>query len=107
GGLVTTLAGSPGVRGFSNGMGASALFELPEGVSVDTSGNLYVADSLSNCIRKVTSGGMVSTWAGGGAGYVVSGIPKLGSANGSLTASSFYLPEGVAVDSSGDIYVAD
>jgi streptogramin lyase len=97
-GVVTTLAGSPGVLGSANGMGASASFNYPMGVAVDASGNVYVADTDNNLIRKITPERMVTTLAG-------SGLP--GSENGKGIAASFAWPSGVATDSSGNIYVAD
>jgi len=98
GGVVTTLAGSAGVTGATNGTGTSATFSYPDGVSVDIFGNVYVTDSWNQLIRKITPGGVVSTLAGSGA---------YGSTNGSLTSSSFAYPSGLAVDTSGHVYVAD
>jgi len=97
GGVVTTLAGS-GNEGSANGTGTAASFGAPYGVAVDGSGNVYVADNLSNLIRKITAAGVVTTLAGSG---------SAGAANGTGTAASFYTPSGVAVDGSGNVYVAD
>jgi streptogramin lyase len=96
-GMVTTLAGS-GVDSLANGTGAAASFSFPVGVAVDASYNVYVADLGNEEIRKITPNGVVTTFAGSGAA---------GSANGSGTAVSFSLPTGVAVDASGNVYVAD
>ncbi len=97
--VVTTLAGTPLVMGTANGTGSAALFNGPAGVAVDGSGNIYVADSTNNTIRKVTSKGVVTTLAG---------APLVGgSANGTAGAARFYDPTGVAVDGSGNVYVAD
>jgi len=96
-GVVTTLAGS-GSIGSANGTGTSASFYNPYGVAVDGSGNVYVADIDNHLIRKITSAGVVTTLAGSG---------SIGSANGTGTSSSFYLPSGVAVDGSGNVYVSD
>jgi len=96
-GMVSTIAGS-GAEGSSDGIGAAASFYNPTGVAVDASGNVYIADTKNNKIRKITLGGIVSTFAG-------SGIQ--GSADGSGTAAQFYGPQGVAVDASGNVYVAD
>lgn len=95
--VVMTLAGG-GVCCGMNGTGTSASFYLPLGVAVDTSGNLYVADSADNLIREITSGAVVSTLAGSG---------SIGTANGAANSASFDFPTGVAVDSSGNVYVAD
>jgi mucin-19 len=96
-GIVTTLAGNP-QAGSTNGMGTAASFNAPTGVAVDGSGNVYVADSKNNLIRKINSAGAVSTLAGSGSS---------GSTNGMGTAASFNNPTGVAVDISGNVYVAD
>jgi hypothetical protein len=99
GGVVTTLAGSSGQAGSSDGSGSGAHFLYPYAVAVDASGNVYVADSGNNNIRKVTAGGSVSTLAGA-AGFA-------GSADGSGTAALFNMPQGIAVDALGNVYVAD
>jgi sugar lactone lactonase YvrE len=99
GGVVSTLAGSVGNSGSSDGTGSAAKFNGPSGVSVDGSGNIYVADNGNCSIRKVTPGGVVSTLAG------LAG--SLGSSNGSGSAARFFYPTSVAVDSSGNVYVAD
>jgi sugar lactone lactonase YvrE len=96
-GTVTTLAGS-GSPGSADGAGTSASFRGPNGLAVDSSGNVYVADSGNNTIRKITSSGIVTTLAGSA---------SLGSADGTGTAASFNSPAGVALDASGNLYVAD
>ena len=95
--VVTTLAGS-GIGGILNGAGATAEFHSPSGVAADVSGNIYIADTYNNMIRKITPAGIVSTLAG----YVYTGY-----LDGSGTNARFYYPRGVAVDASGNIYVAD
>lgn len=97
GGIVTTLAGS-GAAGYADGTGTAAQFNYPMSVAVDASGDVYVADTLNNRIRKITSGGTVTTFAG-------SGSPSF--ADGTGTAAGFNSPYSVAVDASGNIYVAD
>lgn len=96
-GVVTTLAGS-GSAGSVDGTGTAASFKYAAGIAVDSSGNVYVADSNNHKIRKITSAGVVTTFAGTGSS---------GSANGTGTAASFNNPAGVATDSYGNIYVAD
>jgi len=96
-GVVTTLAGS-GTFGFADGAGATAQFRTPNGVAVDASGNVYVADVNNHRIRKITPAGVVSTFAGSG---------ERGSANGTGTAAQFDYPRDVATDASGNVYVAD
>jgi sugar lactone lactonase YvrE len=98
GGVVSTLAGS-GSWGSTDGTGTAASFSGVVGVAVDTSGNVYAADQGNQCIRKITSDGVVSTLAG------QAGVT--GSINSTGSAASFNQPEGVAVDSSGNVYVAD
>jgi sugar lactone lactonase YvrE len=63
-GMVSTLAGAPGIVGSQDGIGAAARFVSPSAIAVDGRGNLYVADSGDNTIRKVTSNGVVTTLAG-------------------------------------------
>lgn len=96
-GQVSTFAGS-GQPGRGDGTGAAASFSSPFGIAIDANGNLYVADSGNNLIRKITPGGAVTTIAGSG---------SRGANDGSGSAASFNTPAGIAVDKSGNIYVAD
>lgn len=96
-GVVTTLAGS-GTVGYADGTGTAAKFALPAGIAVDGNGNLYVSDWAGLRIRKITSAGVVTTVAGSG---------TAGSSDGTGSAAQFNGPMGVAVDASGNIYVAD
>src|SRR5687767_11782958 len=64
---ISTLAGSPLQAGFMDATGAAARFSNPTGVAVDSAGTVYVADAVNNRIRKVTTGGVVTTVAGSGA----------------------------------------
>ena len=94
-GVVTTFAGSS--VGSNDGTGTAAKFNSPTGVAVDSSGNIYVADQSNYRIRKISSAGVVTTFAGS----------SVGSNDGTGTAAKFDFPRGVAVDSSGYVYVAD
>ncbi|MDD2699058.1 MAG: BspA family leucine-rich repeat surface protein, partial [Arcobacteraceae bacterium] len=96
-GNVTTLAGN-GISGFADGSSTTAQFKHPNGIAVDNSGNVFVADELDHKIRKITPNGDVTTLAGSG----ISGF-----ADGSSTTAQFNHPRGVAVDSSGNVFVAD
>lgn len=98
-GVVTTLAGTAGLQGYTDGTGAAARFNEPFAIVVDNStGNLFVADTSNNAIRKITPAGVVTTFAGGGAA---------GSTDGTGTAARLNEPRGLAIDSSGSLYVAD
>jgi sugar lactone lactonase YvrE len=98
-GLVTTLAGLAGSFGSADGKGSVARFADPEGIAVDSAGNVYIADSLNNTIRKMTPAGDVTTLAGlAGDGA--------GSTDGTGSVARFTFPYGVAVDGAGNVYVA-
>jgi hypothetical protein len=98
-GNVTTFAGTAGVRGSVDGNGPAARFNQPTGIAADTGGNLFVADTLNQVIRKISPNGAVSTLAG------LTGVS--GSADGTGADALFNNPLGVAVDSLGNIYVSD
>ena len=100
-GIITTVAGN-GTQGYSGDGGAATSAELsfPYGVPVDASGNIYIADSFNNRIRKVSPNGIITTVAGNGTqGYSRDG--------GAATSAELGQPFGVAVDGSGNIYIAD
>ena len=97
--IVATLAGQPGVAGAANGTGGGAAFAEPQGVAVDAAGNLYVADTSNDTIRKITPGGAVTTLAG------QPGVA--GAQDGVGSGARFDGPTGIAVDPGGNLYVAD
>jgi murein DD-endopeptidase MepM/ murein hydrolase activator NlpD len=95
-GQVSTLAG--GAEGFKDRAGKEAAFNSPSALAVDADGNLYVADTGNNAIRKITPAGQVSTLAGDGiAGF----------RDGQAAEARFNGPVGVAVDAQGNVYIAD
>ena len=96
--MVSTIAGN-GTQGYINGVGTAAEFALPSGIAIDSSGNIYVADTFNQRIRKITPDGTVSLFAGNGTqGYV----------QGSPTTAEFTYPSGnMVLDTSGNLYVAD
>ncbi len=96
-GTVSTFAGT-GTAGAVNGPASSATFNGPVGLTIDKSGNLFVVDYNNLLIRKISKDGIVSTYAGSG---------QNGSTNGAAATASFNNPTGVAVDSLGNVYVAD
>jgi sugar lactone lactonase YvrE len=98
-GNVSTLAGLAGNFGTNDSFGASARFYGPQAVAANSVGQLFVADSANSTIRKITSGGSVTTFAG------AAGVSN--SFDGTGSNAQFYHPEGVATDAAGNVYVAD
>ena len=100
-GIITTVAGN-GERGYGGDGGAATAAQLssPWDVTVDGSGNLYIVDTGNNRIRKVDADGIITTVAG-------NGERDFGGDGGSATAAKLHWPRGVAVDGSGNIYIAD
>jgi sugar lactone lactonase YvrE len=99
GGVVSTLAGQPGVAGSADGATSNARFNGPRGVVVDGGGNLYLADCGNRTIRKITSAGVVVTIGG------LTG--NAGNADGTGAAARFNGPDFLVLDSQGNIYVCD
>ena len=100
-GVITTVAGD-GTWGSGGDGGAAVAAQLgfPAGVALDGAGNLYIADWLNHRIRKVDSAGTITTVAG-------DGTEGSGGDGGPATAAQLNLPEGVAVDGAGNLYIAD
>ena len=100
GGIITTVAGN-GAAGFSGdgGSATAAQMDSPRGIALDHAGNLYIADYPNFRIRKV-SGGTINTVAG-------NGVPCYRGDNGPATSAQVYYPRGVAVDSAGNVHIAD
>ncbi len=100
-GLVTPFAGT-GSRGYSgdNGPAISAQLNQPNGLAVDSAGNVYIADTANERIRKVDTNGIITTIAGNGK----NDYPGDGRA---ATSASFNDPVGIALDSAGNLYIAD
>ena len=94
-----TLAGQALIAGSNDGTGSGALFNYPDGLALDSAGNLYIVDQYNFTIRKMTPSGTVTTLAG------LAGVS--GSADGTGNAARFNHPWGVAVDNAGNLYVAD
>jgi sugar lactone lactonase YvrE len=99
--IITTVAGNGEYFYYGDGgQATNAEFEYPEGVAFDASGNLFIADTYNNRIRKVGTNGIITTVAGNGtAAYSGDG--------GLATSASLYYPSGMAVDASGNLFIAD
>ena len=96
---VTTLAGQPQVSGAANGTGTNVLFNDPAAMVADTNGNIFVADSRNDAIRKIATNGVVTTFAGQ--------LGIAGAANATGTNAQFNAPSGLAWDASGNLLVSD
>jgi sugar lactone lactonase YvrE len=95
--MVSTLAGKAGACGSTDASGAAARFLLPIGITVDSSGNVYLTDYYA--IRRITPAGVVSTFTGS--------VEAIGYSDGVGAAAGFNSPSGIATDSAGNVYVAD
>ena len=100
-GIITTIAGT-GQKGFAGdaGLATNAQLEQPAGVAVDAAGNIYIADSVNQRIRKVGLDGIITTVAG-------TGMVAFGGDGGPAVDASLNFPEGVTVDGSGNLFIAD
>ncbi len=98
-GSVTTVAGLAGVAGHVDELGALARFFGPTGLVASADGTLYVSEVGSHTLRKITAAGAVSTYAG------ISNV--FGAVNGPSDSSTFYAPQGLALDAAGTLYVGD
>jgi len=96
-GRISNIAGNGG-RGSQNGPGNTSSFYLPGGIARDGKGNIYVADTYNNLIRKIRPDGLVTRFAG---------KPAKGADNGKGPEASFFHPVGLALDPQGNLYVAD
>jgi sugar lactone lactonase YvrE len=97
GGTSSIFAGN-GTKGSMDGQGTSASFNDPLDLGIDGSGNIFITDLISDKIRKLTPGGLVTTVAGNG---------SKGASNGPAAQASFFAPDGVAADKSGNLYISD
>ena len=94
---MTTYAGS-GVMGYLDGTVSAAYFQYPNGMAVDTLSNVYVADTNNHRIRKISSGGFVTTFVGSGAAWFADGVG---------TAAAINNPYNIAIDLLSNMYLAD
>jgi len=98
-GVVSTLAGTAGQSGSANGTGSNARFYHPQGITVGSAGNVYVADTANNTIRMITPAGAVTTLAGAAG--------QSGNTDATGGNARFNHPQAITVDGRGNLYVAD
>jgi sugar lactone lactonase YvrE len=96
---LVLVAGHNPENGVVNGTGAAAFLDSPSGIAIDNAGNIYLPETHSQLIRKITPQGVVSSYAGSSSLYPTS--------NGTVSTVTLYYPEAVAVDASGNLYIAD
>lgn len=100
-GTLTVVAGATGGSGYADGVGSEARFYYPQGVAVDSQGNVFVADTSNRVIRKISTSGMVTTFAGSVRPQFTPPTDGFG------TAARFVFPLGLAIDANDNLYVAD
>ncbi len=102
GGTISTFAGVE-IAGYGgdNGAATSAQLTQPTGLAVDSSGNIYISDTNNNLVRKVSTSGIISTFAG------TPGTQGYGGDGGGATGAFLFKPAGLAFDSAGNLYIAD
>src|SRR6202034_328104 len=100
-GTITTVAGT-GVQGYTGdgGPAISATLGRPVAVTVDGAGNLYYVDSVNQCVRRIDTNGIISTVVG-------NGMQAFAGDGGPAISASLAFPLGIALDSNGNMYVAD
>lgn len=101
-GLITRIAGASLLAGYAGdgGPATRAYFNQPQSLALDPSGNLFVADSGNHVIRKISPDGIITTVAG-------TGVPGRSGDGGPATQAALYYPRAVALDGSGNLYIAD
>ncbi|MGA2716202.1 MAG: hypothetical protein ABSG41_24145 [Bryobacteraceae bacterium] len=108
GGVINTIAGdlTPGFQG-DNGPGNQAQIRYVRGLAVDAAGNLYIADTSNNRIRKVSPGGTIAAPTGTISTFAGNGTPGYAGDGGTAVNAELNSPAGLAVDSAGNVYIAD
>jgi DNA-binding beta-propeller fold protein YncE len=96
---VTTVAGTAGIAGFAPGIGLAAQFNRPQGLALDSLGNLYLADSANHCVRKIDPGRNVTVLVGNSA--------VAGTADGPVGTGLLMNPYGLVLDGAGNLIVSD
>lgn len=99
---ISLVAGNATISGASNAKGASARFNTPRGIAIDSSGNLFVADTGNYAIRKIATDGTVTTFAGA-LGTALAG----GTGDGNGTRARFAMPTAITIDASNNLFVTD